>query len=374
MTDAFDQGLANDVDVGFAAKRSMFSALFEYGKASRARPVENFTTEALAAIARLSPGLFLGWLSAEGKIPAGSVLKRIDTQRSEPEGILDMVVLTESAGRGLLSVFELKVNAGETGNQLTRYRDFVAGSSSRTGPYVLGRRKLDDNCDFLSWHSLRRHIDVAARPDPLWQEFARYLEEIRVSDRNDEPMTTEEAASLAPAFRLLGKISRSINLALEELRMDPSTAFLANLFPSDEAGIRAMAANQFARFGRMMVYSRPLAPNPDFKVFMGAWPDKHDGDCTHVGVWLEAPPRQDDLKTRLLAASHVHGLPETWQRAYGADEWQFLSRSRRFVDIPSAEGGADPDVVRALREPIVELADSGMLRSMLDEWKVGQPL
>lgn len=195
-----------------------------YAKASEASARENFTTEALAGAIRVDPEPIVAVLRSKGLLPAEDISAvEVDTQIAVQGGYLDLV-LSLLAGDDRLQLWgELKVDAGESGNQLDVYRQLIEQIPNPIRPrlFTLGPKALRDDpaIPLVTWHELRRQV-LTSGSTPAWLDFAEYLSEIKMSDDFDQPVSAHEAGSMADFALLLGKTGRILEAttALARLR------------------------------------------------------------------------------------------------------------------------------------------------------------
>lgn len=102
---------------------SALERMYTYAKAVGAGARENFTTEALAAAIRTDPAPFLEFFQGAGLMPIGPIARlELETQLVLPgTGVLDLVLVAYVAGVRRELWIEVKVLAGESGNQLDAY-------------------------------------------------------------------------------------------------------------------------------------------------------------------------------------------------------------------------------------------------------------
>lgn len=357
---------------------SLFSSLLTYAKDARYGAVENYTTEALAGAIRLSPEPFLAWLSsgAEPLVAPDCTYVLVETQCDEPEGTVDLVLDIEESGTRRRLLFELKVDAGQTGNQLERYSRLAARWRSEgipcTGPVVLGPTVLDPSYRHFSWHSLRRHLDTAARSDLLWQEFSRFLNDRRLSDLYDDSMTAHEITALGPAHLLLGKMTRVLHDTLTALRAEGGNRkVFADWYPAREQGgssVREQLAQQFARHCRLATYPRRGSLEPVLMVFLGAWPSDRDSTQTRFGIWIETHPREHVIRNRVLDEARARDLASAGWSLQAMDDWKFMGASVPLASLGDASGVSNDAARTYLIERIAQLEDCGMLGVILENW------
>jgi hypothetical protein len=367
--------------------KSIFSALFNYAKAEQSFARENFTTEALAGAIRFDHAPFLRWLVEQDLADTTSTFVSVETQCHEVEGILDLVVSLGPPGCDARVMFEIKVDAGESGDQLTRYDKRAARFRDERiacrGAVVLGRHALDDEHKLVTWHALRRFL-VGQHPviGGLWPHFAQYLTEISVADDWDMAITNTEPSALDPAYRLARKMVRVVHSSLEELRSAAgNSAALANSCPivagPGKSSVLGQMEDRLMRFGHIAVYPHRGGQRVWPSVLLGAWSEsgaaqQADSQETRVGVWIETKPTQRDLRHQVLNHPALAALErDNWRREppTGSD-WRLLSSSESLLTLCDARTSDDNEAIRAyLVGRIQALDQSGMLRFILDKWQ-----
>ena len=167
--------------------------LFELRESEYARPLERFTTEALAIAIDHDPRPMLSALRAMGWPGAESsgwptVLRRVSglhaqTQRtlwddSGAVGYLDLILLPEVDAQDLGEIWvEVKVDAWIHGDQLSVYQEHAQRKSPPATLITLGRTPIDAGLPALTWNQISEA--VAAIPDAhaFWLSLTEFLTE-----------------------------------------------------------------------------------------------------------------------------------------------------------------------------------------------------
>lgn len=202
---------------------STFLNLLRYARSSEIEATEDFTTEALAACIRSDPAPVLFLLERLSVIgSAGEVAEVVAlTQVMEVgAGIIDLVLQLRLPDRLMEVWIEVKVAAGESGNQIDNYRRFIESQPDGLRPQLvtLSRWPIrpDPDLTWLAWQAVRAQALTSA--EPYWRDLAAFLEDIDMADEFDAPTTSREAASLADAARLLGKTGRILLPVFDQAR------------------------------------------------------------------------------------------------------------------------------------------------------------
>lgn len=309
---------------------STLSRLFRFAKAAKNEARENFTTEALAAAIRTEPEPFL---AAFGGVHVSSAaVLAVETQVPVPAiGIVDLVVQIETAA-GFDTVWvEVKVDAGESGDQLTRYTRYVEALPTAARPrlVVLGPKPIGD-VPWVAWQQVRRSIVSTNTRNPSWLDFKRYLEEIHMADDYSEPISASEAGALGPAHALLGKVARILSLFADAAQKSwPASRWL-----SDETAIRKRLAQSLARWGALNVDART-----HFRagIGVGAYQDGPLGEAM-LGLWIYAKPNWVADRERISRQAQAGGLGPHW--ASSPADWEFLGTYRRLRDFTTPEAAS----------------------------------
>lgn len=224
--------------------------LYTYAKGG-ADAKEDFTTEALAICLRHDPAPFIDALRTEGLL-----LEAVDpttvvpyTQLSVPGvGRVDLVV--RLGGAALEECwFEVKVDAPESGDQLARYAAHVSAlpGDGRPQLIVLAREPIrGDGPPLLPWGTV--HAAARSSATPHWQDLADWLEELRMVDTHDGPISPDELEALPQAVSLYEKLCHVLADACS--RLAPRYPDFA--WPRSGA-IRSMVEGELSHRGRFML-------------------------------------------------------------------------------------------------------------------------
>jgi hypothetical protein len=314
---------------------SMFGRLFRFARSADTKPIENFTTEALAACIRADPRPFVGALTSHG-VPVHSpkgASHIVATQEVVPGvGVVDLLdrLVVGTAIDAELWV-EVKVWAPESGDQLARYQAHIneLHDDIRRTLLTVGPRPIVSATPWVSWQAIRDSVLRAERPGHLWLELSDFLEETNVADASTDPISAREASSLLDAHRLFKKAAR----VLTEVR-----DIGVERFPDwGWVGREQLSQHVLGQFQRHSRFTVPTTERP-FYLILG-YSDLHATGEAHLTVWVESDPRKPDLRTALLQAAEVGSLPATWVRRL--DTWQALSITRRAATVEGVEAAVD---------------------------------
>lgn len=320
---------------------STLSRLFVYAKGAQNVARENFTTEALAGAVRHDPAPLVALFRDACVVSAAARFVKVLTQMNVPNvGQIDMVVVFDGSEVWV----EVKVDAPESGNQLSTYLKHVA-TTPTTKLVTLAKASLHPDVVPLTWQQLRRAIVASGSTSPYWSDFRTYLEEIRVADAFDEPISSAERAALGPAHALLRKVARMlVPVAEAAASMVPHLGWRVT-----EPELLKEVTSKLRAHGVMSVSTRAkLRAGISF----GAYPD--DGD-TGVGVWVWSYPSATAVRRQLLDAADAGKLPIQWERS--PVEWEALGVYRRLSDFADHEAAAT-----WLVERLGDLERAGLMR------------
>ncbi len=319
---------------------STLSRLFAYAKTSQNDARENFTTEALAAAIRDDPAPMLTVLRKAGALRAAVTLVNVFTQKAVPTaGIVDLALVFSDSSEVWV---EVKVDAGESGDQLNNYLAYLARDFPDGKLVTLAKYRLRGDVDALTWQDLRRAI--AGKASPYWRDFRTYLEEIHMADAYDEPLSNAELTALDSGHSLFRKVARILVPVAENARsVAPALAW-----PSDEDDVLRMGGRQFRAHGILGIFRRARLRAG---VSRGAL---SDGGEARLGVWVWNNPKATDVRRQILARADETGLPAAWERDRVG--WKGLGAYRRLTEC------ADPKVAAAwLIEKLGELRQARIL-------------
>lgn len=277
--------------------------LLTYSSAPQNDARENFTTEALAGAIRHDPEPMLRALRGAEAVGEGATVTAVHTQVSVAgTGIIDLVLEISTAGRPSTVWIEVKVDAGESGNQLGRYVAYIAAHRDHEMRLlVLARAAVGGSgVRLMTWQSVR---DAArGSKSPFWKDFTRFLEEIHMADDYDAPVTATEAAALSPSVGLARKVERIVRIAAEHA----NKAAPGWSWPTDSKDVRSQLADQLVNHGRYVIANRNRGPA---WCFFGVI---HTADVAELCVVMEARPKPGDVRRRVHAAAR--DLGERWER------------------------------------------------------------
>jgi hypothetical protein len=312
-----------------ATVASTLSRLFTYAKAAGADAVENFTTEALAGAIRNDPSPLLRGLSSIG-VEVTPPITEVATQVNIPGvGTLDLLVVP---GERRVVAIEVKVNAGQSGNQLHRYFRWAEtfAENSRPRIVVLSPQKITDDTRFpwLSWQQLWREIRRDGT-SPDWLDLGRWMEEQRMADDSYEPVSESEARTLEGAHGLLRKAIR----ILVEPSKYMNTAWPHSDWPADEAEVKKQLVN---RFGTWPSYTVQHRASRRCGSAFGIYHEALTGDAW-LGIWIWAAPKRIAERGRIRDTAT--NLPSGWES--DPTGWEFIGAYKRlteFADYTAASG------------------------------------
>jgi hypothetical protein len=344
--------------------------LYMYAKGSQ-HARENFTTEALAALVRRSPQPFVAALAVAGLLPeAQPALVFAATQVYVPAvGQLDLVVQATYEDTVLERWVEVKVDAGESGQQLANYARQLEGIESAIRPALLtlGPRPLGRaaTVPHVRWQAIYR--EASGYPD--WADFRLYLEEIGMANAHDQPIGAAELLALGPAAALYNRLSSVLGLVLDAAR----SLYPQCQWPEGGAKVKDRFQHELDFRGRFTVRTdEGRVPRRLAYLYLGAWHDMETPTGT-LGLWVESDPRYGPQRRRLLHVAESGALPASWQRRL--DRWRALTVVVDPSSVVSSDGLVDWFLVR-----IEELSTSGVLdllpelgRSMTDASPVDGP-
>ncbi len=342
---------------------STLSRLYGFAKGTKIESLENFTTEALAAAVRQDPRPLVIVLRDHG-------LLRYDQEPSEVNvetqvavagaGIVDLIV--EARGRDWSNEIwvEVKVGAGESGMQLANYALWAAGRPLPPRIAVLASRPLPGHEDlpFIPWQAIWLAVPPIRASSPHWHDLKLFLEEIHVADEFGTPIVAREAASLLDAQALLRKTSR-----LLQITMDEGRGRWPNLgWPKTVNDLDEQLLWQLHRFGRIVAPVGTAARG--VTICLGVVQHEASAGFDHpepqLAVWIDQPPRQTELRRRLLAQAEVEQLTAAWIRRLQG--WWALEAHQRLTAFATADAAS-----AWLLDRMSELDASGVLRVLLSK-------
>jgi hypothetical protein len=329
---------------------STFSNLLRYARSTALEATENFTTEALAACIRSDPAPILHVLERAAVIASSAEVTEVVpyTQVAySGAGVIDLVLQIGLRDRGLEVWVEVKVAAGESGNQLQNYRTSINARRADLRPVLVTVARYPIRPDpwliWIPWQSIRR--EAAKATQPYWRDFAEFLQEVQMADEFDEPITSREAASLPASAQLMGKVARILWPVLETA----ADRWPESPWTASEDDLRKNLALWFRQRGRFTAQMHGY-------VRRGAWLDigVWEGDEPELGVTVVTEPKSLDVRTAVIAIADNNGLPPTWARQLSG--WHAVSIRSRLI------GFSDHDAARGwLLARLEELGSAGLL-------------
>lgn len=327
---------------------STFTRLYRYAKAVGAEAKENYTTEALRACITTDARPFVLALRRAGIFDvAADANLSVQTQLAvKGAGQIDLVVTIAAEPRPFW--FELKVDAGESGDQVSNYEAFIASLAEPNRPrlVVLGPEPLRDGLPWLSWQHLREAIVESRTASPYWHDFKTYLEEIGMADSHDERVSDSEVRALRSARRLLGKASR----ILTPFAQAASKAWPGSLWPLTEAKVVDAVASSFVSHGTLSIGN---ATNLRANVSAGMYHEPLTEDAW-LGLWIWCRPNRVRERRAILDIVECRSWADDWFRD-GA-EWELFGAYRQLVSFESHAAAT-----AWLTSCLVQLRDAGML-------------
>ena len=301
--------------------------------------MENFCTEALAAAAREEPWPLIGVLRDHQLITYAEVPTEVSihTQVGVADaGIIDLIVELGGSGWTAEVWVEVKVGAGESGAQLTNYQHWVSARPSPPRLAILGPRPLPGHRDmrWIPWQAIWNAIGENVS-GLYWSDLKSFLEEIHMADAFNAPIVAREAGALLDGQALLRKVSRLISQTVDDAR--PRWPQLG--WPKSANDVDEQLLWQFYRHGRLACPVRTAARN--VWVCIGTAQAEESADFRqaepHLTVWIDQPPRQTDLRRRLLAEADRGHLPKMWTRRLQG-WWPLFAHERltAFADLSEA--------------------------------------
>jgi hypothetical protein len=333
---------------------STFLRLFQYAKAPDADPLENFTTEALAACIRadfrpmelaLRQSGLLDW-----KVPRLTALVPHTQVHLPGAGVVDLALHAESPQGRLTYWVEIKVHSGLSGDQLWNYLQHAAEFPGEARPQValLTRRRLDRlpgmrwvtavraeavdgsglSLGWLTWQQMQSAISASGTQAPYWHDFNSLLKETGMADGFDSPVSSREAASLSAAFALQRKAERIVLPFLAHAQVTMPEA----RWQKTEQDVQSCFARQFRQHGRFVVWNK----GADAYVMAGVV--DRNGEA-YLLITVEMDPKRGADRTQILSQADLSGLSTAWRRQM--DSWFVLVTERRLALFDTLEGASD---------------------------------
>lgn len=314
--------------------------LYKYAKSSSA--LENFTTEALASAILKDPKPWVAVLRACGVLSGDDVFGKpvVNTQvrmsGDDMASCLDLVVEFPSPTAPVW--VEVKVNAGEHGNQLERYQALANKLSPPARLVTLARTsEVKPGVPGLSWRELYEAID--AESDVYWHELRDFMDEHQMIVYSEDSISDGEITGMLGTLELLGKLTER----LHRFTRNAKARSVPVSFPESSTAIRAMLGDQFGRFGRLCIRSSKGPPTL-LVGLRGFGPEKE----VRLLCRVEHPPKKTDFRKKLFDVADANGLDNTWVR--GTQSWPALVKSTPLDAANRTLKGTVEWWTRALRE------------------------
>ena len=312
---------------------SMFGRLFTYARAEGNRPIENFTTEALAAAIRVDPTPFREALARHGAIESARAIGPavITTQEVIPGvGIVDLVVREFEGPTIACEIWvEVKIWAGESGDQLARYSRHLARLHDDVQRILItiGPRPIEgsEGIPWIPWQTLRDCVGVGTDQNLVWRELSLFLEERNVADQSTDPISPREVSSLRDAHGLFVKASKILT-AVNELGKEqwPEWGW------GGKDQVTQQILGQFQRQARMTIFT---THHPVYLIV--GYTDLYATGEAHLTVWVESDPKKPSIRSHILEAAEAGGLEANWVRHL--DTWQALGHTHRAGTIEGVD-------------------------------------
>lgn len=283
--------------------QGLLSRLFHLAKSERRWAVEDFTTEYLAAAIRHDPKPLIEPLREAGidigiGHPDLEVLTQLHVQGA---GRIDLVIRPLVPERARDIWIEVKVDAGESGDQLQNYLAYASTIPDGRRPVVatLSNRPLRPDVPALTWQALWDSANSSS--SPYWKDLRIWMEERGMADGFNRPITSADLAGWAPAYSLLRKAGHVLETVADHVR----AVWPESRMPNGTDKTRLMAAAQFYH-NRFAIHSRVDLP----AYLMAGFRNAHS--TIRRSVWIETRPRDRYAKRALLERATAGGLPPSW--------------------------------------------------------------
>jgi len=354
---AYTMAAAKDEFWG-GVRMSDLGKLFRLRGAPNFEPLENFTTAALAiAIGHDDRPIILALNQVDSTCqgsdvhPALAVFKAGDKARlsvvAETQkvlwpadgvglGYLDLVLTVRRADDADLVIWvEVKVDAWESGNQLTNYREHAERLSSLPAIITLARTKIKDCIPFLKWSDI---VDcIAEVPDAhhAWVSLLDFLWDERIV----WPPAPTEPVEAGPVIDVIIDVNRRIS------RLWPKTALV---WP--DGRLRHSLEGSFEAHRDLVTSGGPLR--------YGLMPA---GKGWEWGLVVTTKNYQNvDLDAQLiLRDAEIGGLPLDWVR--DVDRFEVLERRASPGNL-----GSHDEIVAWFDEGLQQLREAKILERFFD--------
>jgi len=216
----------------------------------------------------------------------------------------------------------VKVDAGESGQQIANYQAWIARSTEDPPPtlVILSKKRLREYSvvPWISWQDVRHKATQSS--SLYWQDLVHYLKEIHMADEYDEPISNVEAATLLDAHSLYRKASRLIWMVADarENLSDDRKRWSELGWPTKLEGVEQEVLRGFGWSGR---FAFPLStPRQPVQIFLGIVQVDESADFrepeAQVAVWVEHPQKRTSLRDELRAQAEAGGLGAHWKRRH----------------------------------------------------------
>lgn len=344
--------------------------LFRYSRATDASPLENFTTEALAAAFRQDPGPLLQVLSRHSisvSVDAKDLGVRtqvpIGRKVALPSGLLrtgtiDLELDLPPGNSPRILWIEVKVKAELSDDQWRVYREVARGRGLALA--LLSKSPMElpaehtgaaDHEEYqIRWQELWNATVPAADPTPAWVELRTFLEENHVADSYDQPVHPAETEALAQGHTLYRKVRRTLRQTVAAL---PD---LEGWRWPGEARVNQLVAGQFTNHGRMAV---TVGSPRRSRLGFGVGPIDRSIDSSEAGpcalAWVDCALKQTELRLQLLdlATDPSHGLIAAGWHTNATGRWPLWIAGEVLAD--------SADLQRWFTTRIQELRTAGIL-------------
>lgn len=298
-------------------KPSFFKRLFTLASSPERSPLEDFTTEILAQATRHDNRPLVAALRTAGVIPDTHHVDKLipHTQVTiHNVGRIDFVIQVNPPLSGGDIWLEIKVNAGETGDQLDRYQSYRSPIRNTGSILVtLSKAPLRKDVIPLTWQDIYDSIAATNGVSDYWTDFKTYLEEIGMADQYNKPLEPRELSSINYTYKLLHKSAHILQAVAEYINKIWPEAYL----PTDLDSILKMAAAQFIN-NQFTIYTKSFKATLMFGIH-----GKESG--ISLGVWIEPESQRNDwIRVSLLKQADDGGLPSDWIRMSDLSDYSAL--------------------------------------------------
>lgn len=298
------------------ATSPLFYSLF-YKRAK----LEDFVTEILAASIREDPRPFFSVLQSAHAVPGDLTNRKliVDTQVGvRGAGVIDLVLYYDGGegDRAWNQIWvEVKVDSGESGDQLANYTAYIAKQPENARPLLvtLASEQLRKKISAITWQDLWDRVQPKSAQ--YWRDLMALLEELGMADKFGRPITADEIASLPQAVSLFNKAVRILDRVCEKA----AKLWPQGSIPASGKAVGRCAAKQFKDHDRITVHSTY-------------------GLCSVLVFGIEQAKTTVDLvffvepynitaawvRPAILKQAKKGGLPLEWARSNDPSDWQIL--------------------------------------------------